>query len=282
MGWRFRKSFKILPGIKINIGKQGVSGISIGPRGAHLNIGRNGTTVSTGIPGTGLYHVTRLDKPAGRGMTECPYCGHRMRKQWDVCPTCKSPLVEEIQNPPTPPASDAPEVLDVVPVEEMPQQSKKLSIQKTCAGTGCGCLLLFLILILIGSCFGGTAHKKESPAPAPAAVEDSAPASAPVSDTSSNAQQDASAAAVTATSATQEASPPAAQAQQQPAGTGSHDAKKYYGNGPNGEGIKGHVGKNGKIYHVPGSTYYNRTKKVTQWFFTEEDARAAGYRAPDR
>lgn len=36
MGWRFRKSIKILPGIKINIGKDGFSSVSVGTRGAHL------------------------------------------------------------------------------------------------------------------------------------------------------------------------------------------------------------------------------------------------------
>jgi hypothetical protein len=51
MGWRFRKSIKILPGIKINIGKDGVTGVSIGPRGAHINIGKKGSTLSTGILG---------------------------------------------------------------------------------------------------------------------------------------------------------------------------------------------------------------------------------------
>ena len=46
MGWRFRKSLKILPGIKVNIGKDGVSSVSVGTRGAHLTMGKNGTTVS--------------------------------------------------------------------------------------------------------------------------------------------------------------------------------------------------------------------------------------------
>lgn len=58
--------------------------------------------------------------------------------------------------------------------------------------------------------------------------------------------------------------------------------KKYHGKGPNGEGIKGHIGKNGRIYHIPGSTYYDRTKKVSEWFFTEEEAQAAGYRPPEK
>lgn len=41
-------------------------------------------------------------------------------------------------------------------------------------------------------------------------------------------------------------------------------------------------GSNSGIYHVPGSTYYDRTTNVAQWFKTVEEAQAAGYRAPKR
>lgn len=99
MGWRFRKSIKILPGIKINIGKDGFSSVSVGTRGAHLTMGKNGTTVSAGIPGTGLSYVKRLDKPVGQNTTECPYCGHRMRKQWDACPKCQQSLIQQAPQP---------------------------------------------------------------------------------------------------------------------------------------------------------------------------------------
>jgi len=51
------------------------------------------------------------------------------------------------------------------------------------------------------------------------------------------------------------------------------------GQGPNGGGIKGHTDKNGvKIYHLPGDPYYSRTTHISEWFFTEKDAQAAGYR----
>ncbi|WFA04208.1 hypothetical protein [Bacillus sp. HSf4] len=43
--------------------------------------------------------------------------------------------------------------------------------------------------------------------------------------------------------------------------------------------IKGSVNH---IYHTPGSTYYNRTKNVVQWFCSEKEAQAAGYRPPKR
>jgi L,D-peptidoglycan transpeptidase YkuD (ErfK/YbiS/YcfS/YnhG family) len=53
MGFRFRKSFKILPGVRINVSKTGVS-TSVGRPGATINF-RNGKTKTTlGIPGTGL------------------------------------------------------------------------------------------------------------------------------------------------------------------------------------------------------------------------------------
>ena len=49
--------------------------------------------------------------------------------------------------------------------------------------------------------------------------------------------------------------------------------------GPNGETIKGNINAKGeKIYHMPGSKYYDKTKPEA-WFFTEQDAINAGYRA---
>ena len=54
MGMRFRRSVKIMPGVRINFSKSGVS-TTIGPRGASVNIGKKGAYLNTGIPGTGLY-----------------------------------------------------------------------------------------------------------------------------------------------------------------------------------------------------------------------------------
>ncbi len=52
-GVRFRKSISVLPGVKINLSKTGVSS-SIGGHGATMNIGTRSRTVTLGIPGTGL------------------------------------------------------------------------------------------------------------------------------------------------------------------------------------------------------------------------------------
>ena len=54
MGLNFRKSFKIAPGVRINVGKKGVSSVSVGPRGAKVNIGKKGTRTTVSAPGTGL------------------------------------------------------------------------------------------------------------------------------------------------------------------------------------------------------------------------------------
>ncbi len=54
MGFKFRKSIKILPGVRINLTHQGISSASIGKRGASFNIGKKGTRTSVGIPGSGL------------------------------------------------------------------------------------------------------------------------------------------------------------------------------------------------------------------------------------
>jgi len=53
MGFRFRRSFRVLPGLKVNVSKSGVSE-SIGRRGAWFTIGSRGTRSMVGLPGTGL------------------------------------------------------------------------------------------------------------------------------------------------------------------------------------------------------------------------------------
>lgn len=54
MGWRFRKSFRLLPGFRLNIGKRGITSATIGKRGISTSIGKRGIFQNLGIPGTGL------------------------------------------------------------------------------------------------------------------------------------------------------------------------------------------------------------------------------------
>lgn len=56
MGFRFRKSFKIAPGIKFNINKKS-TGFTVGGKGVHFTANSKGKiTGSAGVPGTGLYY----------------------------------------------------------------------------------------------------------------------------------------------------------------------------------------------------------------------------------
>ena len=51
----FRRRIKIIPGVRLNISKSGLSA-SVGVRGASITLGgRGGTYANLGIPGTGIY-----------------------------------------------------------------------------------------------------------------------------------------------------------------------------------------------------------------------------------
>jgi Protein of unknown function (DUF4236) len=65
MGFRFRRSIRILPGLRLNFGKRGVS-TSIGVRGAHVTVGHGQVRETVGLPGTGLSytHVEGTHKTA--------------------------------------------------------------------------------------------------------------------------------------------------------------------------------------------------------------------------
>ena len=63
MSIQFRKRFKLFPGVSINLGKQGLS-LSAGVKGARITVGKDRTTTSVGLPGTGLYdRNTVMHKP---------------------------------------------------------------------------------------------------------------------------------------------------------------------------------------------------------------------------
>lgn len=68
MAFRFRKSVRIAPGLRLNFSaKRGVSA-TVGGRGFSHNIGADGQRRTTvGIPGTGITHVTThsASRPVG-------------------------------------------------------------------------------------------------------------------------------------------------------------------------------------------------------------------------
>lgn len=58
MGLRFRKSFKIAPGVKVNLNKKS-SSVTFGGKGAHYTVNSKGRkTTTVGIPGTGMSYTS--------------------------------------------------------------------------------------------------------------------------------------------------------------------------------------------------------------------------------
>jgi Protein of unknown function (DUF4236)/Bacterial SH3 domain len=71
MVFRFRRSVRIAPGIRINLSKSGLS-YSFGGRGATVNVGLKGTKATYGIPGTGLTYSEQLAPAKKRRKASSP------------------------------------------------------------------------------------------------------------------------------------------------------------------------------------------------------------------
>jgi Protein of unknown function (DUF4236) len=71
MSFRFHKSVRDIPGVRVNFSHRGTS-LSVGGRGATMTVGKKGTTV--GIPGTGLsysqFHPRRRGAPSRSPLQE--------------------------------------------------------------------------------------------------------------------------------------------------------------------------------------------------------------------
>ena len=64
MGFRFRKTIRILPGVRINLSRGGIS-TSLGGPGATVNVGRGGVRGTVGLPGTGMSYSEQLTSTDG-------------------------------------------------------------------------------------------------------------------------------------------------------------------------------------------------------------------------
>ncbi len=72
MGWRFRKSVKILPGVRLNFGKGGFTSTTLGGKWLKTNLSSRGTKHTVSVPGTGVSYQTDAsrrapDDPASNG-----------------------------------------------------------------------------------------------------------------------------------------------------------------------------------------------------------------------
>ena len=63
MAFRFQKRIKILPGLRLNVSKTGISW-TVGTRGASVTARDGKLTGNVGLPGTGISYRKRLDLPS--------------------------------------------------------------------------------------------------------------------------------------------------------------------------------------------------------------------------
>lgn len=78
MGFRFRRSVSLFPGIRLNIGKTGI-GVSAGIKGARVGVGSRGAYTSVGVPGTGVSMLNYMGKGKKRGPGKAPPSVQEMR-----------------------------------------------------------------------------------------------------------------------------------------------------------------------------------------------------------
>lgn len=71
MGFRFYRRIRVLPGLRLNLSKTGIS-TSIGRRGAWLTFSRKGTRATVGLPGTGLSYTTTSKTHHDAPRTDAP------------------------------------------------------------------------------------------------------------------------------------------------------------------------------------------------------------------
>jgi hypothetical protein len=72
MSWRFRKSFKVIPGVRLNLTRHGLSA-TLGTAPFSVNVGPRGVYGNVSIRGTGLWNRTRLDTPESAVPSSLPY-----------------------------------------------------------------------------------------------------------------------------------------------------------------------------------------------------------------
>lgn len=58
MGFNFRKSLKIAPGIRLNITKNGISSVSLGGKCVRINRSKKRTRIKVSVPSAGLSYST--------------------------------------------------------------------------------------------------------------------------------------------------------------------------------------------------------------------------------
>ncbi len=251
MGFRFRKSIKIAPGLRLNVSKRGTS-VSIGRRGATTNISKRGVRQTFGIPGTGISYSRKLGKgkqaneQTGSSHTELPSRGSNRGAGRKLGLGCGGIAVL---------------VVLLAVCSNVAGGNRTGTMASPAAGASLGqAAPASAVLTATPDEPGSPSRASQAPAPVadeptPSAIE--SPSSGPV----------AGAAQAVALS------------QSEIAGGGTQPVGSDC---PPVSPVKGNVNRKGeRIYHVPGDSSYSQTKPE-ECFASASDAAAAGYRAPLR
>jgi len=157
MGFRFRRTLKILPGVRLNFSARGVSA-SVGPRGASMTFGSRGTYANLGVPGTGMSWRERVDAPRPRAGG----AGARAEVEADERPVGAAAPVETPGPAEVARDAEAGDVARMIPL--WPWVSLLVGGIAVALGTGGGAgLLLGLVAAVIGGAgaVGVPAHRAE-------------------------------------------------------------------------------------------------------------------------
>jgi hypothetical protein len=76
MSFRFQRRIKILPGLRLNVSKTGISW-TMGTRAASVTARDGKLTGNVGLPGTGISYRKRLDLPDSDPTTQEPQTPHQ-------------------------------------------------------------------------------------------------------------------------------------------------------------------------------------------------------------
>jgi len=100
--FRFRKSIKLFPGVRWNIGKKSTS-LSFGGRGARYTIGTSGSRTTVGIPGKGLSY-TDIHRAHNAASSHSHYAGVPIPSQeWIDAHQVKTEVAPPDRKPDEPP-----------------------------------------------------------------------------------------------------------------------------------------------------------------------------------
>lgn len=68
MGFSFRKKIKVLPGVRVNLSRKGISGVNLGKTGASVTAGKKGVYTNLGLEGSGLHHRHKIGLGKSTGL----------------------------------------------------------------------------------------------------------------------------------------------------------------------------------------------------------------------